>query len=116
LKRSISDRAIDPRHAGVAEGADRVGDAHRGAGESVTLGLWLDDLGRVRKARWTATPTDSDALAAYAEVACTLLESGVAPTSVDAAALRRTLDLAPAHDGDADLVAEAILSALGATF
>jgi hypothetical protein len=71
-------------------------------------------MGRIQKARWTATPPESDALAAYAEVACTLLESGVAPTSVDAGALRRTLDTVHApEDRQADLVAAAITSVFG---
>ncbi|HET7754725.1 MAG TPA: hypothetical protein VFK85_12520 [Anaeromyxobacteraceae bacterium] len=71
-------------------------------------------MGRVQQARWTATPSESDALAAYAEVACALLESGVAPSTVDASALRRTLDgLGPPRQGEADVVADAINSALG---
>jgi hypothetical protein len=113
LQRSISDPAADPRHAGATDGADRVGSA-AAAGERVLIGMWLDRMGRVEKARWTATPSESDALAAYAEVACTLLESGVAPGTVDASALRRTLDgVRPADERRADLVASAIASALG---
>lgn len=97
------------------DGADRVGTASGSAGERVLLGIWWDRMGRIQKARWTATPSsESDALAAYAEVACTLLESGVAPTSVDAGALRRTLDTVRApEDRQADVVAAAITSALG---
>lgn len=113
LSRTVSEHVSDPRHAGAVADADRVGAAEGGGGK-VSIGLWFDRMGRVQQALWTAAPSDSDALAAYAEVACTLLESGVAPTTVDADALRRTVAGVEAQDqSQADLVAQAISSALG---
>jgi hypothetical protein len=114
LSRTVSEHVNDPRHAGAVDDADRVGavDGHSG---KVSIGLWFDRMGRVQQARWIAAPSESDALAAYAEVACTLLESGVAPTTVDAGALRRTVAGVEVRDqSQADLVADAIYSALSA--
>jgi hypothetical protein len=113
LRRSISEHLAEPRHAGSLDGADRIGKAEEAGGPAVSIGVWFDRMGRVQQARWTATTSDSDALAAYAEVACALLESGVAPATVDASALRRTLDDVRAPDqGQAELVARAISAGL----
>jgi hypothetical protein len=113
LRRSISEHLADPRHAGSLDGADRIGNAGDAGGPSVAIGVWFDRMGRVQQARWTVTAPGSDALGAYAEVACTLLEGGVAPATVDANALRRTLDGVTVPDqAQADLVARAISAGL----
>jgi hypothetical protein len=114
LRRSIFDHVTDPRHAGLVEGADRRGEAAGEGASKVSIGIWYDRMGRVQQARWTATGRDADALAAYAEMACALLESGVAPSTVDAGALRRSLEGVRAPDQhQANYVAEAISAALG---
>jgi hypothetical protein len=73
------------RHAGLLAGATATGEAARRQ-LSVRIGLWMDERGAVRQARWRAVK--DPALRACAEAACSLLESGVQPEAVDAEAVR----------------------------
>ena len=71
-------------HAGPLDGATVVGEAARRQ-LSVRVGVWLDDGGRVRQARWRCA--DDRALRTCAEAACALLEHGLAVRAADAGAL-----------------------------
>ncbi len=96
--------------AGLLHGATLTGEAARRQ-LSIRIGLWLDEGGRVRQARWRAV--EDPALRGYAEVACRLLESGADPVRLDGDALRNSAHVAPAGHGDrADLVAAAVHAAL----
>ena len=95
-------------HAGVLDGATLTGEAAR-RHMSIRVGLWLDDAGRVRRARWRAS--GDDALRAGAEAACSLVESGLDPLRLDAAALRTALGDAGNPDVT-ELVASALHAAL----
>jgi hypothetical protein len=111
---SASPRAVPApaRHAGVLDGATVTGEASR-RNLAIRVGLWLDDAGAVRKARWRGVADDG--LRACAESACALLEAGADPRQVEGAALRATLLDAGAAGDDADLVASALQVALLAT-
>ncbi len=98
-------RAAPTSHAGFLEGATATGEASRHP-LSVRIGVWLDDRGAVRKARWRAVR--DPVLRACAEAGCALLESG---TRVDAAALHRASGLAHASPEYAEVVAAAIEAA-----
>ena len=95
-------------HEGLLHGATSTGEAAR-TQLSIRIGLWLDDAGWVRQARWRTT--DDTALRQYGEAACVLLESGVDPLRLDADALRNAVRGAVAGDR-ADLVASAIHAAV----
>lgn len=101
-------RPAPAAHAGFLEGATAIGEATRHQ-LSVRIGLWVDDRGSVRQARWRAVR--DPALRACAEAGCVLLEAGADPARVDADALRPG---APAgHTRDcAEVVAAAIEAAL----
>src|ERR671931_662614 len=60
-------------HAGLLAGATVTGEAAR-QDLSIRVGLWLDESGRVRRARWRACA--DRALRASAEAACAHLEAG----------------------------------------
>jgi hypothetical protein len=94
-------------HAGLLQGATLTGEAAR-RHLSVRIGLWLDEAGWVRQARWRAV--DDSALREYAEAACSLLESGADPGALDAEALRSAVE--GGHADRAELVASAIHAAL----
>jgi hypothetical protein len=96
-------------HTGLLDGATVTGEASR-RHLAIRVGLWLDDAGAVRKARWRGDA--DDALRACAESACGLLEAGTDPRQIDGAALRTTLLAASAAAEDAELVASAIEAAL----
>jgi hypothetical protein len=97
-------------HAGLLDGATLTGEAAR-RNLTVRVGLWLDEAGWVRQARWRAG--EDATLREYAEVACSLLEAGVDPGGLDGGALRAAAASASAGHGDrADLVASAIEVAL----
>ncbi|HEX9289436.1 MAG TPA: hypothetical protein VF904_07935 [Anaeromyxobacteraceae bacterium] len=99
----------EAHQAALLHGATTTGEAARRQ-LSVRVGLWLDETGWVRQARWRAV--DDAALRAYAEAACSLLESGADPRALDGDALRAaTADTLPDRDR-ADLVASAIHAAL----
>jgi hypothetical protein len=108
--RSVAERVAELRWGGDAAGAPLRGEA-RGAGNLIVqLGLWADASGRVQRARWRATTCA--ALMAYADLACELLESGLAPAALDAQALRAALPCVhPLHRDRADLIVRAIRSA-----
>jgi hypothetical protein len=107
---SVEWRAGGQAHAGVLDGATLTGEAARRQA-SIRIGLWLDESGWVRRARWRSA--GDPALCAYAETACALVESGVDPLAVDSAALRNALAGAgSAHDDYADLVASALHAAM----
>ena len=96
-------------HAPLLHGATVTGEAARNH-LSVRVGLWLDETGRVRQARWRS---DEAAMREYAEAACSLLEARSDPHLLDGDALRKAVG-APAHGhGEcADLVAAAVHAAL----
>jgi hypothetical protein len=90
-------------HAGLLTGATVTGEAARDD-LSLRVGLWLDDAGRVRRARWRG----DGALGAAADAACGHLEAGGDP-------LRLADVLAGAGALDrATLVAAAVEAALAA--
>jgi hypothetical protein len=62
-----------PHHAGSLHGATATGEAARPR-LAVRIGLWLDEGGKVHKARWRAS--DDAGLRAAAEAACASLEAG----------------------------------------
>ena len=96
-------------HAGLLDGATVTGEAARRQ-LSVRIGLWLDDAGVLRQARWRAVR--DPALRAYAEAACSLLEAGAEPARLDGSTLRSSVQcLAPAQPELADLVASAVHAA-----
>ena len=95
-------------HAPLLHGATVTGEAARDH-LSVRIGLWLDDAGRVRQARWRSS--EGGELREYAEVACALLEARADPAQLDGEALRNAATHAGHADG-ADLVAAAVHAAL----
>jgi hypothetical protein len=96
------------RFAGALHGATATGEAAR-RHLSVRVGLWLDEAGWVRQARWRAA--DDAPLRAVAEAACSLIESGADPHALDEDALVSAAAL-QAGDDRAALVAAAIAAAL----
>ncbi len=105
---TVADRVYAPRYSAPLEGADRVGVGSR-EGRTVHIGVWFRG-GQVIRARYRATTCAS--LIAFAEVACGLLESGVAPAELDAPRLRaRLTGVHPLHQDRAELVAEAARAA-----
>jgi hypothetical protein len=94
-------------HAGLLQGATLTGEAAR-RHLSVRIGLWLDEAGWVRQARWRAV--DDSALREFAEAACSLLESGADPEALDAEALCSAVE--GGYADRAELVASAIHAAL----
>ena len=109
--RSVADHVADPRHAGPVDGAPLTGAAAGASRLVVRLGLWLDEAGRVARARYRASTCAS--LIAYAEAACTLAEAGEEPSCVDAKRLRGAVSgVHPVHHDRADLVALALSRAL----
>ena len=101
------DATAERRHA-VLHGATVVGEAARRS-LSVRVGLWLDDAGHVRHARWRGA--DDATLRACAEAACRLLESGVDPRRLDATAIRDAVPSSGCHERS-ELVASALEAAL----
>lgn len=95
-------------HAALLHGATLTGEAAR-RNLSVRVGLWLDEAGWVRQARWRAA--DDAALRDYAEAACSLLESGTDPLALDGEALSSAVE-GVGHPDRADLVVSAIHAAL----
>jgi hypothetical protein len=98
-------------HAALLHGATVTGEAARNH-LSVRVGLWLDETGRVRQARWRSA--DEAAMREYAEAACSLLEARADPLLLDGDALRKAVGTPPAAgQGEyADLVAAAVHAAL----
>jgi hypothetical protein len=105
---AASDPAPEPHH-GPFLGSTQTGEAAR-RHLSVRIGLWLDEAGWVRQARWRAV--DDPALRALAEAACSLLESGANPLQLDGDSLRTAAAQPPHADDRADLVCAAIHAAL----
>jgi hypothetical protein len=100
-RRTVAECVEAPEHAGSVDGAERIGEAADDE-RVVRIGVFADG-----RARFRASTCAS--LIAYAEVACAALESGAAPTSLDARALRaRVAGVHPQHHGRADLVAGAL--------
>jgi hypothetical protein len=108
--RSVSEHVADPRHAAATlDGATEVGEAAGPLRLLVRLGVWRRGHG-VERARYRASACAS--LIAYAEVACGLLEAGIAPAEVHAVRLRAELPgVHPIHHDRADLVAAAVRAA-----
>jgi len=96
-------------HAGPLDGASLTGEAARRQA-SVRVGLWLDDAGRVRRARFRVL--GDDGLRALAESACVLLETVEDPLSLDGERLRRVAAAGQAQGERAELVAAAVHAAL----
>ncbi len=65
-------------HAGLLAGATVTGEAAR-HDLSIRIGLWLDEAGRVRRARWRTGAAPDRALRGPAEAACAHLEAGGDP-------------------------------------
>jgi hypothetical protein len=102
--RSVAECVDDPCHAGALEGAARHGEA-AADGRLVRIGVFADG-----RARYRASTCAS--LIAYAEAACEMLEEGVAPSRLDAHALRsRVSGVHPGHLERAALVAAALRAA-----
>ncbi len=99
--------SAEPHHA-ILHGATLVGEAAR-RNLSVRVGLWLDEAGGVRQARWRGA--EDLALRACAEAACHLLESGVDPRLLDAGAIRDAVATSGAQERS-ELVASALEAAL----
>jgi len=109
--RRLADLVHEPLHAGPVDGADLVGDAAGADRRVVRLGLWLDDLGRVRRARHRTTSCAS--LIGYAEAACSLAEAGEPLPAIDGDRLAGAVTGAhPLHRDRAFLVARALERAL----
>lgn len=114
MPRSVAEHVADPRHAGALAGATSVGEARGGDRLVVRIGVWLDPRGAVARARFLASTCAS--LIAYAEAACTLLEEGTPPASIDPECVRASIaGVHPVHHGRADLVALAVARASGST-
>ena len=99
---------VETHCAGSLHGATLTGEAARRQ-ISIRIGLWLDESGWVRQARWRAV--EDPALRGYAEVACKLLESGADPGRLDGETLRHAAP-GPLAGDRADLVACALHAAL----
>lgn len=110
-RRTVGDLVSATAHAGDPSGAPLRGEASWSERLIVRVGLWRGEGGAVSRARFKATTCAS--LLAYAELACELLEDGVAPETIDAAALHARLEgVHPQHLDRADLVIEALRAAL----
>ncbi len=97
-------------HAGALHGATVTGEAARRE-LSIRIGLWLDEAGSVRQARWRGA--EDAELRAVAEAACTMLETGTDPSHLSSDGLRGALQTrAGAHADRADLVVAAVHAAL----
>lgn len=94
------------KHVGLLHGATSVGEAARRE-HCVRVGLWMDESGWIRSARWRSA--QEPLLRAYAEVACRLIESGADPLRIDGALLRGTID---ASSGEAEDYSELVVSAV----
>ncbi|HEX7488648.1 MAG TPA: hypothetical protein VF341_07070 [Anaeromyxobacteraceae bacterium] len=108
---TVGELVAELRHAGALDGAACVGEAAGGARLLVQVGLWLDDAGRVVRARYRSSTCA--ALIAYAEAACALTESGADPLS-DRSLRAAVRGVHPIHHDRADLVALALARALAA--
>jgi hypothetical protein len=108
-RRTVAECLDAPEHAGNLQGAERIGEA-ADDDRTVRIGVFADG-----RARYRASTCAS--LIAYAEVACAALEAGVAPSSLDARALRsRVAGVEPGHHDRAALVAGALRAAFPAPF
>ena len=96
-------------HEGSLDGATLTGEVARGQ-IAIRIGLWLDEKGAVRQARWRCK--DDPELGAYAENACSIVEAGASPITLDAKALRGAVPSAPLGDDRPELVVSALRSAL----
>jgi hypothetical protein len=107
-----STAAAGPFHeASLLHGATSTGEV--GSRQlSIRVGLWLDETGRVRRARWRTV--EDTALRCFAEAACSLLEAGLDPVHLDAEALRSATPGTLGHGDRADLVAAAVQTAFSA--
>ena len=95
-------------HGGALDGADHVGEAIA-EGRLVRIAVWTD-AARILRVRWKASTCPS--LMAYAELACRLLESGAALSSLDHALRDGVAGVHPSHRRRADLVVSAARAAL----
>lgn len=103
--------AMATHEASLLHGATSTGEAGRRT-LSVRVGLWLDEGGRVRRARWRAM--EDPALRELAEAACSLLEGGFDPAKLDGDSLLGVRAAPHGHADRADLVAAAIQAAVSA--
>ncbi|HEX7625293.1 MAG TPA: hypothetical protein VF400_17070 [Anaeromyxobacteraceae bacterium] len=109
---TVGELVAELRHAGALDGAACVGEAAGGARLLVQVGLWLDDAGRVVRARYRSSTCA--ALIAYAEAACALTESGAVPPLSERSLRAAVRGVHPVHHDRADLVALALARALAA--
>ena len=109
---TVGELVAEPRHAGALDGAACVGEAAGGTRLLIQVGLWLDDTGRVVRARYRSSTCA--ALIAYAEAACALAESGAVYPLSDRSLRAAVRGVHPLHHDRADLVALALARALAA--
>jgi hypothetical protein len=95
-------------HEGSLDGATLTGEAAR-RHLSIRIGLWLDEAGSVKQARWRSA--DDPILHAYAEAVCLLVESGANPFLIDGDALMAAV-AAPCAGDRPNLVLYALRAAL----
>jgi hypothetical protein len=95
----------EAHQARLFQGATVVGEAARHV-LSVRVGLWLDDAGRIRQARWRTG--DDPSLRVIAEAACAALEAGADPLQLDAPSLGPAIT----HGNGATEARELVLSAV----
>ncbi len=111
---SRSAAAATPSHeASLLHGATSTGEA-ASRQTWVRVGLWLDEAGRVKRARWRAV--EDGALRSFAEAACSLLEAGADPARLDAESLRSAAAGTLGHADRAELVAAAVQTAFSAGY
>lgn len=96
-------------HEGPLDGATLTGQVAR-RHLSVRIGLWLDDGGAPRRARWRSTDEE---VRPCAELACALIERGLDPLALDSGVLRAAaLGRSAAHGDGAEIVLAALRAAL----
>lgn len=106
-------RGLDsaPHEVASLHGASATGEAARRE-LCIRIGLWLDEQGAIRHARWRTV--EDPMLRSFAEAACALLETGTDPLGFAADALRGAVPAAATSHGDrAELVIAAVHAAFG---
>ena len=107
---TMAERLANLCHQGALHGSTVSAEASRAGRHFVQVGLWIDGE-RIRRARFMAS--DCEALNAYADLACQLIEAGVPIEAIDVRRLCRHLPgFDPVDETCAELVVEAFRSAL----
>ena len=106
-RQTVSDFLSDIRHGGSLDGASAIGEAVGEPHLIVRVALWRDTLGHITQARWRANTCAT--LIAYAELACDLIENGIALDEISSERLQAgVLGVHPQLRERADLVARAV--------